>query len=154
MSRSAANRPATAPQLRECSGCGLFQTVPALAPGVTAHCARCPTILRRASTHRLDHIAALNLTAFILLVVMCLTPLMSVETAGISHIANLFSGPEELARRNMAALGIVVLLVTALAPLARLIGTLYVLIRAHEATPRRHLRRVFACAEKAPPVVR
>ena len=76
---------------------------------------------------------------------------MSVETAGISHIANLFSGPAELARRNMAVLGIVVLFVTALAPLIRLIGTLYVLIRAHEAMPPRHLRRVFALAEKLRP---
>jgi len=41
--------------------------------------------------------------------------------------------------------------VTALAPLIRLIGTLYVLIRAHEATPPRHLRRVFALAEKLRP---
>jgi paraquat-inducible protein A len=118
---------------------------------MTAQCVRCPTILRRTSTHRLDHIAALSLTAFILLVVMCSTPLMSVQTAGISHIANLFSGPQELVRRNMAALGIVVLFVTALAPLARLIGTLYVLIRAHEAIPPRHLRRVFALAENLRP---
>ena|SRR5215471_577753 len=108
MNRSPSDQPATEPQLRECPGCGLFQTVPALAPGMSAYCARCPTILRRTSTHRLDHIAALSLTAFILLVVMCSTPLMSVQTAGISHIANLFSEPAELARRNMAMLGIVV----------------------------------------------
>src|SRR5215813_8558817 len=82
---------------------------------------------------------------------MCATPLMRVETAGISHIANLFSGPAELARRNMAVLGIVVLFVTALAPLVRLIGTLYVLIRSQEAVPPRHLRRVFALAEKLRP---
>jgi len=151
MNRSSAKGPTTERQLRECPGCGLFQTIPALPPGTTTHCARCPTILRRTSTHRLDHIAALTLTAFILLVVMCSTPLMSVETAGISHIANLFSGPAELARRNMAMLGIVVLFVTALAPLIRLIGTLYVLIRAHEAMPPRHLRRVFALAEKLRP---
>jgi paraquat-inducible protein A len=46
---------------------------------------------------------------------------------------------------------VVVLFVTALAPLIRLIGTLYVLIRAHEAMPPRHLRRVFALAEKLRP---
>jgi paraquat-inducible protein A len=151
MNRSSADGPTTEPQLRECPGCGLFQTTPALPPGTTAHCARCPTILRRTSTHRLDHIAALSVMAFILLVVMCSTPLMSVETAGINHIANLFSGPAELARRNMAALGIVVLFVTALAPLIRLIGTLYLLIRAHEERPPRHLRRVFGLAEKLRP---
>lgn len=149
--RGTGERPTTQPQLRECRGCGLFQTVPALAAGMTAQCARCPTILRRTSSHRLDHIIALTLTAFVLLVVMCSTTLMSVETAGISRTANLFSGPQELVRRNMAALGAVVVFVTVLAPLCRLVGTLYVLIRLHERTPPRHLRRVFALAERLRP---
>ena len=35
------------------------------------------------------------------------TPLMSVQTAGIKHVANLFSGPEELVRRDMASLAAV-----------------------------------------------
>ena len=111
---------------------------------MTAQCARCPTTLRRTSAHRLDHIIALAVAAFILLVVMCSTNLMSVETAGISHVADLFSGPEELVRRNMAGLGLVVVFVTVIAPFGRLVGMLYVLIRSHETTPPRHLRRVFA----------
>jgi paraquat-inducible protein A len=149
--RSAADRPQTQPQLRECPSCGLFQTVPALAPGLTARCVRCPTTLRRTSSHRLDHIIALTVAAFTLLVVMCTTNLMSVETAGIKRTANLFSGPEELVRQDMAALGAVVVFVTVLAPLVRLAGTLYVLIRVHERTPPRHLRRVFAVAERLRP---
>jgi paraquat-inducible protein A len=141
----------TQPQLRECPGCGLFQTVPPLAPGMTAQCARCPTTLRRTSSHRLDHIIALTVAAFVLLVVMCTTSLMSVETSGIKRTADLFSGPQELVRQNMAALGAVVVFVTVLAPLARLTGTLYVLIRVHERTPPHHLRRVFALAERLRP---
>jgi paraquat-inducible protein A len=141
----------TQSQLRECPGCGLLQTVPALAPGMTAQCIRCPTTLRRTSSHRLDHIIALTAAAFVLLVVMCTTTLMSVETAGIKRAANLFSGPEELVRQDMAPLGAVVIFVTVLAPLARLVGTLYVLIRLHERTPPRHLRRVFAVAERLRP---
>ncbi|MGC2202843.1 MAG: hypothetical protein WA633_22235, partial [Stellaceae bacterium] len=66
--RSATKRSTTAPQLRECPGCGLFQTVPALATGTSAQCARCPTILRRTSAHQIQHIIALTLSAFILLV--------------------------------------------------------------------------------------
>ena len=78
--RSSADPATTPPQLRECPGCGLLQTVPALAPGMTAQCVRCPTSLRRTSAHRPDHIAALAVAAFVLLVVMCSTNLMSVET--------------------------------------------------------------------------
>jgi paraquat-inducible protein A len=143
--------PATGPQLRECPGCGLLQQVPALDPGTSAYCARCPTILRRVTNHRLDHIVALALAALVLLVVMSTSALMSVETAGIRHVADLFSGPEELVRQDMAPLALVVLFVTVLAPLARLVGTLYVLIRAHERRPPRHLRRVFAVAERLRP---
>ena len=97
-------------------GLRAVQTVPALSPGASAQCARCPTILRRASTHRLDHIIALTATALVLLAVMCASALMSVETAGIRHVADLFSGPEELVRQNMAPLAAVVLFVTVLAP--------------------------------------
>lgn len=143
--------PVTLPQLRECPGCGLLQQVPPLAAGTSAHCARCPTILRRVSTHRLQHMAALAVAALILLVVMCSSQLMSVETAGIRRVADLFSGPEELVRQDMAPLALVVIFVTVLAPLLRLVATLYVLVRAHERRPPRHLRRVFAVAEKLRP---
>src|SRR5277367_3517847 len=87
---SSAGHSMTRPHLRECPGCGLLQTVPALAAGTTAQCVRCPTILRHVSKHRLDHIIALAVTALILLFVMCSTQLMSVQKAGIAHIADLF----------------------------------------------------------------
>jgi paraquat-inducible protein A len=148
---SPAERPQTPPQLRECPGCGRFQTVPALAPGMTAQCVRCPTILRRTSSHRIDHIIALATAAFVLLVVMCTTTLMSVETAGIERTANLFSGPRELVRQEMGPLALVIVFVTVLAPLGRLSGMLYVLIRSSEWRPPRHLRRVFAVAERLRP---
>jgi paraquat-inducible protein A len=149
--RGGAARPVTHPQLRECPGCGLFQTVPALAPGTSAHCPRCPTILRRVSSHRAEHLIALAIAALTLLIVMCSTQLMSVEKAGIAHVAGLFSGPEELVHRNMAELAAVVIFVTVVAPFARLLGTVYVLIRARERRPPRHVRRIFALAEQMRP---
>jgi paraquat-inducible protein A len=149
--RSSAHRRTTQPQLRECPGCGLLQTVPALTPGMTAQCVRCPTTLRRTSSHRIDHIIALTVAAHVLLVVMCTTTLMSVETAGIARTANLFSGPWELVRQDMGPLALVIVFVTVLAPLGKLVGTLYVLIRLHERRPPRHLRRVFALAERLRP---
>jgi paraquat-inducible protein A len=107
--------------------------------------------LRHASRHDVDHIIALALTAFILLIVMCSTTLMSVETSGIKRTADLFSGPEELARQNMSELAAVIIFVTVVAPLIRLVGTLYVLARLHERPPPFHLRRVFAWAERLRP---
>lgn len=139
------------PQLRECEGCGQHQAVPALQPGMSAKCARCGITLVSIRTHPFDHSIALTVAALILMLIMCLTRLMSVETAGILIHAGLFSGPEELVRQGMPWLGIVVVFVTVLAPTAKLGGTLYVLIRLHEANPPRHLRWVFAWAEKLRP---
>jgi len=146
-----AERATSPPRLRECLGCGLLQTVPPLARGMTARCARCSTTLHRTTSHPIDHSIALTLAALVLLVVMCATTLMSVQTAGIAHSAYLFSGPAELVRRNMAALAVVVVFVTVIAPFGKLIGTLYVLIRIHEAEPPRHLRRIFVLAERLRP---
>jgi paraquat-inducible protein A len=151
MKRSSTSPRTTEPQLRECPGCGLFQIVPPLSPGMGAQCVRCPTTLRRTSAYLIDHIVALTLTAFILLVVMCSTTLMSVETAGIKRTADLFSGPQELVRQNMGELAAVIIFVTVLAPLFRLVGMLYVLIRLHEQMPPAHLRRIFAWAERLRP---
>jgi paraquat-inducible protein A len=51
----------------------------------------------------------------------------------------------------MGPLAAVVLFVTVLAPLGRIAGTLYVLIRAYEPRPPRHLRLVFMVAERLRP---
>ena len=139
-------QPATAPQLRECPGCGFVQTIPPLMPGVTARCLRCSTVLRHNSTHRPEHIIALAIAAFVLLVVMCSTNLMTVEKAGITRIAGLFSGPQELVQHNMAVLGAVIVFVTVVAPLCRLIALIYVLVRSR----KRRRRAIFAACSRSP----
>jgi paraquat-inducible protein A len=138
-------------ELRECPGCGRFQFVPPLREGMVAVCERCPTTLRRASLRSHDVSIALNLAALVLLAILCSTTLMSVETAGIELHAGLFSGPEELVRRGMASVAIVVVFVTVIAPFGKLAGTLYVLLRMYEPKPPRHLRRVFAWVERLTP---
>jgi paraquat-inducible protein A len=107
--------------------------------------------LLRTTTHPFEYNVALNLAALVLLIVMCTSTLMSVQTSGISHSAGLFAGPAELVRRNMAALAVVVVFVTVAAPLGKLIGTLYVLMRLNERDPPAHLRRVFALTEELRP---
>jgi paraquat-inducible protein A len=134
--------------LRECPGCGLFQFEPPLAPRTTAACKRCGTTLRRARRHPLEHSLALNFAALILLIVMCLSMLMTVSTSGIVHSAGIFSGPVELVKRNMTSLAVVVVFVTVVAPVAKLTGTIYVLLRIREPKPPHHLRRIFVWVER------
>ena len=144
-------RQTTRSRIQECGSCGLLQTVPSLAPGMTARCVRCPTTLRRTNAHPLDYSVALTISALILLTIMCATTLMGVDKAGIRHSANLFSGPAELVRQGMTPLAIVVMFVTVAAPYGKLLGTLYVLIGLNASKPFRHLRRVFVVVEKLRP---
>jgi len=125
MTELSAERATSPPRLRECAGCGLFQTVPPLARGMVARCERRSTTLHRTTSHPIHH--------------------------SIAHSAYLFSGPAELIRRNMAALAAVVVFVTVIAPFGKLIGTLYVLIRLHETVPPSHLRRIFKLIERLRP---
>ena len=73
---------------------------------------------------------------------------MTVSTSGIVHGAGIFSGPLELEQRGMTSLAVVVVFVTVAAPLAKLIGTIYVLLRIREAKPPPHLRRIFVWVER------
>jgi paraquat-inducible protein A len=141
----------TRPRLRECQSCGLLQSVPALPPGISAHCGRCGMTLHQARRHPLEHSLALTIAALVLLGVLCVATLMSVETAGITLTASLFSGPEELVRRGMTALAAVVVFVTVVAPFGKLLGTLYVLVGLRMARPPRHLRRIFVLVERLTP---
>jgi paraquat-inducible protein A len=129
--------------LRECPGCGLFQIEPASALGMTVRCERCGTGLGHARRHTLEHSLALSVAALALLTIMCLTTLMTVRSSGIEHQAGIFSGPEGLVDHGMSALGFVVVFVTVVAPLAKVLGTIYVLLRINRPNPPNHLRRVF-----------
>jgi paraquat-inducible protein A len=141
----------TVPTLRECPACGLFQTVPALAPGNAAICSRCGTTLRRARTDPFDRSLALTVGALVLLTVLCASSLMTVSTAGITLQANLFSGPNELVLRGMLPLALAVAFTTVLAPFAKLLATLYVLIGLRSSNPPAHLRAVFVWVERLRP---
>ena len=79
-----------------------FHRYPSLKPGMSARCARCPTTLHRVGPHSLDYSIALTVGALVMLIIMCATTLMNVQTAGIVHQAGLFSGPVELVHRGMA----------------------------------------------------
>jgi uncharacterized paraquat-inducible protein A len=59
---------------------------------------------------------ALNVTGLVLLCLVCANTLMIVDKAGIGHAADLFSGPEELARRGILSLALVMVFTTVIAP--------------------------------------
>jgi paraquat-inducible protein A len=141
-----AEPPVTHPELRECFGCGMFQIVPALGPDQRADCARCGTALRRTRTDSFGRGIALNAATLVLFMVLWTTMLMTVSTAGIVHDSKLESGPLELVRHGLWPLALIVAFTTAIAPLGKYAGMLYVLVGVRAPTPFPYLGRVFRFA--------
>src|ERR1700738_4336034 len=107
---------------------------------------QCGKHLRRARRDPFHRALALAFTALVLLTVTCSTTMLIVQTAGISHQADLLAGPQELLRRGLWTLAVVVVFTTLIAPFGKLIGLLYVLLMLRTSRPPRHLGRVFVAA--------
>ena len=138
----------TGPQLRECHGCGLFQIVPAMEANMRSDCERCGTPLRATRADPTGHCLALTFASLVLFAVLWLAMLMKVSTAGIVHETTLLSGPGELVRHGLWPLAIAVAFTTALAPLGKFAGTLYVLVGLRMKTLPPNLRGVFLISRK------
>ena len=139
------------PSLHECHGCGLQQFVPPLAPRTLARCVRCGTVLRGHRRNTIEHALAIACAALVLLGVTASATMMTVQTAGIVHQADLIAGPEELTRRGMYSLALAVVFTSLVAPMAKLAGTVYVLALLQTRHPPRHIRRVFLFVRKLTP---
>ena len=140
--------PMTRPELRECPGCGLFQIVPALAPGLRCACGRCGTVLRITRSDPMNRHIALTLAAMVLFAVVWLGMLMKVSTAGIVRVTTLDSGPLELVSRGLWPLALAVAFTTAYAPMAKFFATLYVLFGLKMRRLPPNLRGVFLLSRK------
>ena len=140
--------PLTEPALRECFGCGQFQLVPALGPDMRSDCVRCGIALRRTRRDPLSRALALNFTALVLFAIVWLAMLLTVSKAGIEHATTLISGPIELAKHGLWPLGLVVFFTTAIAPLGKIAGTIYVLVGLRMSKLPPNLRGVFLFSRK------
>jgi len=138
----------TTPQLRECPGCGQFQVVPALGPNMRSNCVRCGIVLRLTRADPFNHHLALTFAALVLFGVVWLGMLMRVSAFGIVHETTLDSGPIELVNRGLWPLALAVAFATALAPLGKFVGTLYVLVGLKLRRLPPNLRGVFLVARR------
>jgi paraquat-inducible protein A len=138
----------TKPQLRECPGCGQFQIVPALGADMRSNCVRCGTVLRLTRADPLNRHLALTFAALVLFAVLWLAMLMKVSTAGMVHETTLESGPIELVNRGLWPLALAVAFTTAIAPVIKFAGTLYVLLGLKMRWLPPNLRGVFLVARR------
>lgn len=111
-----------------------------------ARCVRCGTTLRRNCANTIERTLALNVAAVALFVVVWTGMLMKVSTMGIVHETTLTSGPIELVRQGLWPLAVAVGFTTALAPLTKFAGMIYVLGALRFDVPLPRLPQVFRFA--------
>lgn len=109
-----------------CPDCGAHHALPPVLPGHRAECTRCGAVLRHFRAGSLEHAAALAVGALILFVVANLFPVLTFELEGRSQSASLLSGSAALWQGGYEGLAALVFFVLFVAPLAELLGTLYV----------------------------
>ncbi len=108
-------------------------------------------MLRRTRRDPIGVPLALYCAALVLLLISCSSTMLSVSRIGLSHQADLLTGPIGLTEHGMWPLGALVLFTTIGAPLLKILGSVYVLGGVRLANPPRHLRTVFAWMEHLRP---
>ncbi len=141
----------TAPIVRSCRECGQAQRVSALPPGSAARCGRCGALLRHTWADPLRVALALNLSCLVLLAAGATSILATVESAGQSRAAGLFSGPAALVQNGLWPLGGLVLATTAVVPALVAGLSAYVLGGVRLRRPPPGLAKAFAWRNRLRP---
>ena len=114
-------------------------------------CRRCDALLRHTRRDPIGVPLALYCAALMLLIISCTMTMLSVSRIGLSHNADMFSGPLGLTEHGLWPLGLLVLFTTIGAPLLKVLGSVYVLAGIRMTRPPRHLRWVYAWMERLRP---
>ena len=98
--------------------------------------------MRRAHKASLDRALAINVAALALYAVAATAPFLSLNLYGRTQDTTLATLPEAFTPQGMPELSVLVLATTVLAPLLKLLATLYVLVGLRNDTPHPRLARV------------
>jgi paraquat-inducible protein A len=131
-----ATQPSATAQIIACHDCGLLHHLRALPKPGAAGCTRCGAVLYRSKPNSIDRALMLTLAALVLFVIANSFPFLTFKLEGRATTSTLTTGVVMLYEDGMWPLAALVLGVTILAPLAKLLATVYVLL------PLRFGRRV------------
>lgn len=111
-----------------CRDCGLVHRLPSMADRTTAECTRCGAVLYRRVHDTIDRALACYVGALILFHVANASPILTLTLEGRTEATTIVAGARALWDVGEPALAAVVLLAGTLLPLAKILGTLYVLV--------------------------
>ncbi len=146
-----ANLDARRSHLRECPDCGLMLRQFPLPRATVSRCPRCDAVLERSRVNPIGRAFALIVTALVLFVLATQLDFITLAVRGRELGTYLISGPEQLEMNGMWEVGLVVLITTVAAPLARLCCLTWVFLGLNVANPPQGLHVAFRWAEKLAP---
>uniref|UniRef100_E1TK53 Paraquat-inducible protein A n=1 Tax=Burkholderia sp. (strain CCGE1003) TaxID=640512 RepID=E1TK53_BURSG len=111
-----------------CHECDALYSKPRLSGKSCARCLRCGAILYRGMSRRLDGICALTLASLVTFVIALGSPILELETGGITSRTSLFGALVTLWNEDMQLVAAMVFCSTVLFPLTELAALLYVLV--------------------------
>ncbi|MCP4626175.1 MAG: paraquat-inducible protein A [bacterium] len=111
-----------------CHECDLIHRVKPLPEKGIANCTRCGSVLYRHKPNSIDRTLAMSMAGLVLFLLAISFPFLALKTDSQLHQTNLITGIKVLYTQGMRGLAVVVLLTTILAPLAQLMGMLYLLL--------------------------
>jgi paraquat-inducible protein A len=121
-----------------CHECDLVHGVQPLPHKGVAKCSRCGAVLYRHKPNSIERTLAFSLAGLILFMLANSFPFLALKMGSQVHQTTLLTGIKELYIQGKQAIALVVLATTILAPLAQLLGMLYVLLplRYHRIPPK------------------
>lgn len=131
------------PSLIVCPACDLVQRGDAVSPTERTRCARCRAVLHRSHGAELDTAIAIALSALVLFLLSNVYPLVEFHVNGATRETTLTGAALGLYHAGHAMLGVLVLTTTVLAPLAQILGLLYLLLPLRRKRRARRQRTVF-----------
>lgn len=134
--------------LMACPECDLLHWVSAPPKGGVSFCTRCGATLRRGGYDSKDVALALHCAALILFFLAVSFPVMSLRLHGTVQEASIPGCARILANLGWPWLSAVLITTVILAPLAHMIGMIYVLLQIREQHPNRWTVWVFRIVEQ------
>jgi len=131
------------PPLIVCHACDLVHRGDALSATERTRCARCRAVLNRSQGARVDTAIAIALSALVLFLLANAYPLVEFHVNGATRTTTLIGAALGLYHAGHAALSLLVLSTTVLAPLAQILALLYLLLPLRRKRRARRQRTVF-----------
>ncbi len=126
-----------------CPSCDLVQRGDVVHAGDRSCCARCRAVLHRSRDSPLDSAIAIAWSALGLFLLANLYPLVEFDLSGARRETTLIGAAWGLHLAHRDALSLLVLATTVLAPLAQIVGLLYLLLPLRRKRRARRQRTVF-----------